>query len=611
VESLITVLLPFNMRLNMRPWTRQPLVHEAPIPEKKHMMLEKHIPCNIDTILLGNFEEPTKETMRPPSLDTLPTEILLDIYEYFEDNEDLQRMALVSKAFYEITIPLYYRIIDFRVLHSGFLFEDLKKLSRFGKHVRYMTVTGQLSNTNDAPAPPWMKNVAHGVIVERQVCRYGEPDKFNPDSPDKLIAGGFLNVGQCDQAFSRLAEAIETSMSGLRYLAWHSVCILPPCILVALEVYRPNCRLHISKFWLNSLRGSLEADEHDYRLATSPSLYSIHSTIEPSKNTKIDYTANALWDMINGLAPNLKRVSLGWVTFRDEFWYDDSKRLPWPGLKPPEGYSPVRPVRAPKIPKAPETPRVPVTLGAAAQGGTLERFLTKNIKSDRLRKLIGLEPESAEEEEEEEEEQEVEAEASTEVVLPVAPVTPKPAALECFRAEYIKVDYLPTWYTIMDTSRLKMLELTNPLKKSELLHMVDNCDFSSVETLTVHLLNFDPRLNSDPRMDMNLRLRLNPTTYDTAYTEATVKLLAKMPALSAVKVIGQLMKPVFDHILDKHGHKLRKLHYHRYESFPTYIGQMVMNKWEKRCIKLWCPKLEELLFKKKPWEKISLHFEAN
>ena len=88
---------------------------------------------------------------------------------------------------------------------------------------------------------------------------------------------------------------------------------LPPCLLETLHKHFASPRLHIRDFALRSL-ADVEIDPHEVALAKSPLLHSIWvryaDTNGYDRQNLPNYHADAVMDLVTGVAPNLKEVRL-------------------------------------------------------------------------------------------------------------------------------------------------------------------------------------------------------------------------------------------------------------------------------------------------------------
>lgn len=110
----------------------------------------------------------------------------------------------------------------------------------------------------------------------------------------------------------------------------------PPCLLEALHQHLPKCRLHIDNFHLRSIDADPPiADSHEFRIVTSPCLYSINTTTDKKSIAAPSHHVKAVLRMVSGLAPNLKEVHL-FRNGRKRTWAEWDERAyffpPWGNL---------------------------------------------------------------------------------------------------------------------------------------------------------------------------------------------------------------------------------------------------------------------------------------
>lgn len=105
------------------------------------------------------------------------------------------------------------------------------------------------------------------------------------------------------------------SLSGLKDLIYASEEQIPLCVLLALHQYHPKSRLHMHHFILHSLfqpaDNPRDISLEEYTLATSPCLYSIRAhQSDYDIQGRVCYNTEAILQMVAGLAPNLRHVSM-------------------------------------------------------------------------------------------------------------------------------------------------------------------------------------------------------------------------------------------------------------------------------------------------------------
>ena len=112
------------------------------------------------------------------------------------------------------------------------------------------------------------------------------------------------------ESWNLLAHFIGT-FTGLRDLVWAAGWCIPPSVLPVSAERR--IRLHVHHFYLPSLVQERDPPKpvsaYDYTLCTLPSLYSISFRASPLvPGGRVNYTQEAVMQMVAGLAPNLAHV---------------------------------------------------------------------------------------------------------------------------------------------------------------------------------------------------------------------------------------------------------------------------------------------------------------
>ncbi|EFR02984.1 hypothetical protein MGYG_05982 [Nannizzia gypsea CBS 118893] len=117
-----------------------------------------------------------------------------------------------------------------------------------------------------------------------------------------------------EAAWRPLVKFIK-NLSGLKDLIYASTDQIPPCMLEALHLYHPKSRLHMRQFTLHSLfqlpNSPQDISPEEYALVTSPCLYSICPLLSNYDiQGRASFNAEAILQMVAGLAPNLRYVSI-------------------------------------------------------------------------------------------------------------------------------------------------------------------------------------------------------------------------------------------------------------------------------------------------------------
>ncbi|CAK7231446.1 hypothetical protein SCUCBS95973_007919 [Sporothrix curviconia] len=117
-----------------------------------------------------------------------------------------------------------------------------------------------------------------------------------------------------------------SKLPGLHDLVWDCYSCVPDAILGAVHAAPPFLRLHVHDFALHSLtqythhtkQSPISAGE--YALVTSPRLVSIVAFVERRLlMSRVNYTSEAILEMMRGLAPSLRHVWLGEIAPHSSF----------------------------------------------------------------------------------------------------------------------------------------------------------------------------------------------------------------------------------------------------------------------------------------------------
>lgn len=141
----------------------------------------------------------------------------------------------------------------------------------------------------------------------------------NDDELESTIYTKYKNVSELpevtielDKHWTPVAHFVA-QLRALRDLVFDCTNQFPPCLLDVLHQILPNCRLHLHTFGLRNLYSykgwSRSLDQHEYALATSPSLHCITLLYDGRDPERlVDYHDLAVARMSQGLAPNLRHV---------------------------------------------------------------------------------------------------------------------------------------------------------------------------------------------------------------------------------------------------------------------------------------------------------------
>ncbi|KAL1864706.1 hypothetical protein Daus18300_007508 [Diaporthe australafricana] len=290
--------------------------------------------------------------MAQRNLADLPVEILQHIARLVRDTHrpsfyafcvtnKRYRLTFVSLIFHE----LHVSVNDCRALQNdvNLLLESLLSTVCGGdvtQHVRHLCLKGSLSPmksdgsevtmtvTDDSDA-----TTNHEDQLQRlQLEGLDELlDEHEPLLDTSLGEEDHLVTPEENAAWIPVANLIKT-LPNLARLVYNCHNQFPPSLLNVLHSHRPQCRLYHHSFRLRSLRSKFDRlDPHELAVATSPCLYSVKLRCGPyDEDGEPDQNPQAIWELVAGLAPNLKEVSVLYLPIT-KYQYPSGEQR-WQGL---------------------------------------------------------------------------------------------------------------------------------------------------------------------------------------------------------------------------------------------------------------------------------------
>ncbi|WPA96611.1 uncharacterized protein RHO25_001218 [Cercospora beticola] len=231
-------------------------------------------------------------------LEHLPQAILRSICLHIPD---CRAFALVCKSCVDPARSVLFATISITFYDTSELGHQASiwaKRLRLAKSLQYVRTIRILDEDTHEPI---------GKFVE---CgdRLNENWQYLPsDHPDRIVdeAAGW-------QALTGLISYLP----GLKDFVYAGAPQLHPNILQCLEQKVPACRIHLETFCLRSLlrfpHQEIEVDPYERKLATHQQLYSVKlgRFDEYDDSGFFDYHLDALFDMVRGAAPGLRKVSM-------------------------------------------------------------------------------------------------------------------------------------------------------------------------------------------------------------------------------------------------------------------------------------------------------------
>lgn len=278
--------------------------------------------------------------MAQRSLADLPLEILQHIARLVRDTHrpSFDALCVTSKSYRLALTSLIFHELHVSVKDCGALQNDVNLLLKsllsavcggnVTDHVRHLCLKGSLSlvESDDGPANH-----------EDQVQRFQSQGLDELLDQHEMLLDTSLGdedpfvTPEQDAAWIPVANLIKT-LPNLTKLVYNCHNQFPPSLLNALHSHRPQCRLYHHTFRLRSLRSKFDRpDPHELAVATSPCLYSVKLRCSLSnEDGEPDQNPQAIWELVAGLAPNLKEVSVLYVPITSK--RSSSGGKPWQGL---------------------------------------------------------------------------------------------------------------------------------------------------------------------------------------------------------------------------------------------------------------------------------------
>lgn len=270
-----------------------------------------------------------------PTLDGLPPEILLKIYELVEEthHETILALSLVNKylrslsdqfVFHTVYIALNPKFGD-RATPTRNCHELLRQRDAF-RHVRRLFVSDGAPKWHMGNDPNFHpKPFADVDAVEREDGRL-----FNMYACDNELIHFHCHLTNPIAAQDDTSEHVHQQNDSWRPMAalvgqlgllaeLHFSCTsqFPPCLLETLHQHLPRCKLFIKAFRLRSIGDASGPDSHEVQLVTSPNLHSVRMSLRkppfienPDAIGPPEEFPDISPRIISALAPNLAELEV-------------------------------------------------------------------------------------------------------------------------------------------------------------------------------------------------------------------------------------------------------------------------------------------------------------
>ncbi|CAH0057715.1 unnamed protein product [Clonostachys solani] len=279
------------------------------------------------------------------SLQDLPLETLNQITSYLTSHQpSLYAFSLASKACHCITSTFIFHRINITVSNPAALKRDIDgivdALSRTesARHVKCLSFKGSLCLNGEYAESRKEGKYSRDAIdsVTRWFKTTGISEVLTEEEP--IPSGAYViydesviqKASEEDMAWAPVVSLIKL-LPRLANLFYDCQNQFPPSLLDALHKHQPHCKLYHRTFRLRTLFWDTPYP-YEMALATSPCLYSVKlACTERDTDGDDDFNQAAMMDLVSGLAPNLREVTI--VNFRA---YLPSRLFrrpePWRGL---------------------------------------------------------------------------------------------------------------------------------------------------------------------------------------------------------------------------------------------------------------------------------------
>lgn len=264
--------------------------------------------------------------MTPDSVNLvdLPREVLQQIADCLHSSHrpSLHSFVLANKTFYGAALPSIFQELHLSARGHKALQRDVDTLTRAlsrttsTRHVRSLHIKGFLflEDVGESSGEAgWETSASRADVWDQHRKDQGLDEVLGDEEP--TVHGWFEDYGPVevtaeeDAAWAPFVRLVK-ALPHLTNLVYDCHNQFPPTLLNALHKYHPQCRLHHLTFRMRSLLQQ-DPDPHEMALATSPCLYrvKVHCAWRDS-NAQDDFNEEAVLELVAGLAPNLKELSM-------------------------------------------------------------------------------------------------------------------------------------------------------------------------------------------------------------------------------------------------------------------------------------------------------------
>lgn len=251
------------------------------------------------------------------ALATLPLELLQRIASYVEavHRPSLCALSLTNKACSAASAFLIFRQVDITVRNHGGLPEDVDKIieilqrTNATRHVQCISIKGDIR-----PYTKRLTMYGHELYQPRwddgldEIMGKGE--RHSCSGPHVVYDEPVIERNSAEDTAWAPVGNLLCRLPHLKDLIYDCESQFPPSLLGTLRERHPYCRLHHLTFRFRTLLWGVPYP-YELELATYPALHRVK--VECSRrdtNGDDDFNQEAVMELVAGLAPNLKEVTI-------------------------------------------------------------------------------------------------------------------------------------------------------------------------------------------------------------------------------------------------------------------------------------------------------------
>jgi hypothetical protein len=252
-------------------------------------------------------------------MDRLPAELILKIAQFLVDSHlpSLRNFSSVNSTIRQPITSILFREVSIRCMNSNDLVSDIAELCDIlikydcALSVKALIMVDFDRQFTKPSLYHWRGSDPYCGSTARGEYKYKRPRRCD-------LAAPLLPPLAEKRRWRSLPEFLER-IPKLQDLIFDVHTQFPTDALEVLHRTNPRCRLHMPQFRLRSL-GQSALSPRELALISSPCVYSIILRLRAGVPERYDFNWDAVFNMINGAAPNLRHVRIIDHEYRDHLW---------------------------------------------------------------------------------------------------------------------------------------------------------------------------------------------------------------------------------------------------------------------------------------------------